>query len=220
VSEYAGVVGRRVVQAEGGYSIGRSGETTSQSWGELMLRAGIGGHTEARVELNALDVSGGGTRARGLDDAAVSVKARLHSGAESARLDGVALIVRTSLPTGSRAVAAHTWAPSVLLSADWALTGQLALTTSAVYVDARENEVRVGRATAAAAVGYALTPRWQPQAEYSITGTTRGPAGVGHQVLGALVYLVGPDLQLDAWGARAFGEGGETRVGVGVVQRW
>lgn len=223
-TESAQTVPAGMTQVEGGYTFGRAESITSQSVGELLARISIGPAAELRVAVNSYSTAAGdGTRVSGLEDASLGAKFHLATGATTFDLfrPDLALIVATSVPSGSSAYGESEWQPDAKLVVGWTLTDRLAWTSNLNYTYASEDGERFSQPSWSTSFGYSLTERVGTFAEYfRIMPESRGAGGSGY-LNGGATYLFSPDFQFDARIGRAAGGAAEGYfAGIGLSRRW
>lgn len=220
-TESTSVVEPGHVQAEAGYTFGSAeGGQRSHSVGELLLRVGVLSGVELRVSANSwmLERVDGVTAARGMEDAGLGAKVALFRGA--GWVPEAALIVASSIPTGSGEVSAGAAEPEAKLALGWELAERVGLASNLNYAWLRGTPGRPGEASGSVSLGVSLLEAMGGYAEYYAFHPTAGDGEDRHYVNGGLTFRLSPDLQLDARvGTRAGGER-ESFVGVGIAHRW
>ncbi len=210
-------------QVESGYSYSRAGGDRGHAIGEVLLRAGLTSAVELRVALNSYELaSGPDGRAAGMDDALVAAKVRLLSAGDGPSLcPQAALLVGTSLPSGSRAFGRRASEPEALLSASWSAPHGTALTANA-----RTARRGAGEGAHVAEYGYGASLAWPVAAhvgsylEYTTSWTGVG-GGEQRYLNTGLTLVPGHVVQLDTWTALGLHRGApEYSLGLGVVRRW
>jgi hypothetical protein len=223
-TESSATVPERMVQAEGGYTLARADGVRTDAVGELLVRVAAGARTELRAGVSSYRViTAGGEHRRGLEDASVGAKVALLEAADyfDLRRPALSLVVGTTVPTGSRAIAEHAWQPGVKVVIGWPLTGSLAFTSNLNYTYASESGSRFGQGSGSASVGYAVADRVGTYLGYfGFLPSSRGGPDAGY-VNGGATYLFTSELQLDArLGVGAGGAGHGSFAGIGLSRRW
>ena len=222
-TESAETVAPGRVQLEGGLTFTDAGAVEEQSFGELLGRVGLGDRLELRLGAPSyLSVEGpGGADAEGREDASLGVKARLWSGDGGSRPDA-ALIVATSLPTGSRQLGGGAGlVPEAVLALAWEPAPDVGLGANLGWAYGREDGDRFHQAFASVALGWAAGERLGLFAElYGFS--EEEPDGDGTLYAdGGATWLLSPDLQLDARvGTGLSGTDTDWFFGLGFAARW
>jgi hypothetical protein len=220
VAKATGTVARGVVQLEAGYSRGHQDGRTRETFGETLLRVGMGPRTEARIGLPSyLRTATPAATVEGLGDPALVVKHRLHDLAGG--LPAVAVTLGSSIPVGADGVGAGGFQPEAGLSTEWKLPAGFRALALGSFRDAVAAGDRFGLTTLAAGARRALSDRTLAQAEYIHVASTRAGAADVNQLRAGAALRVTPSLQLDGWAARSTAAGvHEFLFGVGFARRW
>ncbi len=223
-TESAQSVPARMVQVETGYTYADDDGAVSHTVGELLGRFGVGPRTELRVGINSYAVTTvSGVRVTGLEDASLGAKFTLLTGADHFDLlrPDLALIVATTVPTGSSAYGEPAWQPDAKLVVGWTLTDRLAWTSNLNYAYASQDDVRFDQPSFSTSFGYAVAERVGVYAEYfRIMPESRGADDAGY-LNGGVTYLVSPEFQLDArLGQGVDGAASGYFIGLGLSRRW
>jgi len=220
IAKATGTVARGVVQLEAGYSRGHQDGRTRQTFGETMLRVGLGPRTEARIGLSSYQrTATPSSRVEGRGDASLAVKHRVRDAA--GLLPAIAVTLGSTVPTGASQVGAGAFQPEAGLFTEWKLPAGFRALAMASYRDAVAAGGRFGQTTVAAGARRSLSTAVAAQLEYArATSTRAGAADVGQLRAGAALRLT-PSLQLDAWAGRATAAGvHEHLFGLGFAHRW
>lgn len=216
-----GVVAAGVVQVEAGVSQGDRDERTRRTFGEVLLRVGVGRDTELRAILPSYQRTVSPTDSvAGLGDAGVAVKHRFRRAA--GWRPGLASTLTATLPTGATEVGAGALQPEASVAAEWRVLPRLSLLTQAGHREAVADDDRYGQNTLGAALRANLSQVLATQLEYANVSTTRAGATDRHQLRATLAARLTQDLQLDGWGGRVTQRGvaAEAQFGVGITSRW
>ena len=222
LAEYTGVVERRTVQLETGYSALRVEEDSRHALGEVMLRYGIGLRSEVRLNLNSFVVaSEHGHDVRGFEDAGLGVKTQFLVGKHGSILPSVSLLVGSTLPTGSDHLGEPERLPRAGVSLGWELPGQLGLTTSAKHARVSDHGTLTNEMTTATSVSLPFSDELHWHAEYAAIALEDHWSDRLHHVSTGIGYHLTHDLQLDVWTGGASHHGKrEFLFGVGLSRRW
>lgn len=218
-TESAESVERGHLQLEAGYSFEDGGREEVHTVGETLLRIGLSGLTELRLELPSYVDPGG---PRGFADASIGLKLEAAAaGDEHSFLEpAMALIVSTTLPTGEAEIGEPHLQPGVLLALAWPLGERFAVGSNVGLTYASSDGEQFAEARFSTALGADLGGAWGGFLEYYGFFPENAGGEARHFVDGGLTYLLSSDLQLDA---RIGTEpGGETDLfaGVGLAYRW
>ena len=186
-TESAFVVGRGTVQLEGGATYGDFGDETATTLPELLVRWGITRTVELRVLTPTylwIDAPGGSDS--GFLSSALGAKIALSDGQGEGfwGRTGAALIVATTVPTGSSSVASSAWQPTATLSAAWDLSENVSLGANLGWARPEEEGRRFNTFYGSLAAGVSHRPirsratgRWRCSGSIRTTRTPtrRGP---------------------------------------------
>jgi hypothetical protein len=215
-----GTVARGVVQLEAGYSQGHQGDRTRRTFGETLLRVGMGPRTEARIGLSSYQrTETPAATVEGRGDASLVLKHRLRDAAGV--LPAVAVTAGSTVPTGGSRMGAGAFQPEAGLFTEWALPAGFKALAMASHRSAVAADDRFGQTTLAAAARTALWTSAAAQLDYARVSSTRVGAPDVHQLRAGAALRVTPSLQLDAWAARATAAGAHEHLfGLGFARRW
>lgn len=223
-TESTAAMGRGEVQLESGYTLDQVGEERSQSFGELLLRVGVGHRLELRLGFNSYAVSTAPDVAEvsGLEDTSLGFKLNLSEGSAEPGLGlpSAAIIVATSLPTGADPYRGSRLQPEVKFGVGWDLTERVAFSSNWNYAYLADLAGDYGEFSVSGSFGFGLTDRMGAYTEYY----SFHPAGVreaAHYANGGLTFQLTPDFQLDARLGRGFNGADRDRFfGIGLARRW
>jgi len=211
------------VQVESGYTFEERGEVDSQSFGELLVRIGLWDGVELRLATNSyVRESAPAEEASGLENSAIGFKIELSEGSDEpgGRSLASALLIGTTLPTGSTEVREPHLEPAALLALEWPLSERLGIATNLGLIYASEGGEQFLAGTLSVALGVDLGHDFGGYFEYfNFVPESDGPVD-RHFVNAGLTYLLSVDFQFDI---RAGVElGGETDyfAGVGLAYRF
>lgn len=208
---------------EAGMTYARADGANVLALGEATLRMGVSPRVELRLTApNYLMVRPDAIRADGLGDAGIGAKVTLfQGGGESAPVHPeIALLVGTSLPTGSATFGSDRALPSASLIAGWSLSDRVGLGANLIW---GQTDTGAGTADVYAAVvglGFANSDK---VGTFTELYSTRGPSGDWDpaSLQGGLTYLLRPSLQLDGHAGVRFKDAGEGYyVGFGFSRRF
>lgn len=212
-------VPKGMTQIEAGATFERSGDARATTLGETLIRVAAGKSAEVRIGIPSyLRVRDGG-RANGLDDAFLGAKFALVKRDKFP----LSVLVGSTLPTGSRRVAAREFSPEVVLASEVDLSKKIGVAVNLGTGRPSEGNGRFSQFFGSASFGFDLSKRVGAYAEvYAFNRTERG-GKTQKFVNGGFTYAVNPNLQLDA--RLGLGLGNDVRgpdhfYGVGVAQRF
>jgi hypothetical protein len=223
-TESAFVVGRGVVQLEGGVTHADAGDESATTVPELLVRWGITRGIELRVLTPTYAwIDGTGDDADGFLNMALGAKIALNDGEGDGfwGRTGAALIVATTLPTGSSDVSSDKLQPAATFSFAWDLSRSVSLGTNLGWARPEEDGNRFDTfyASVAAGVGVAESTSVFVELIGFDRERDRGPSTVTFQT--GVTFLVNPDFQLDARLARRLtSEGPDFLIGLGASARF
>jgi Putative MetA-pathway of phenol degradation len=223
-TESAFVVGRGTVQLEGGATYGDFGAESATTLPELLVRWGITRRVELRFLTPTyawLDGTDGSTS--GFLNMALGAKIALNDGEGDGfwGRTGAALLVATTVPTGSSALSSDELQPTATLSLAWELSEAVGFGTNIGWARPEEDGRRFNTffASVAAGVGVAKNTSVFFELVFFDRERDRGPSTSTFQT--GVTYLVNPDFQLDLRVARRIGsEGADLLVGIGASARF
>jgi hypothetical protein len=209
------------VQAEAGYTFTRTDDVREHALGELLVRVAVAPRAELRFGLNSFVVSSvAGDRQSGFEDVSLGVKLALHDG-ENGFLPAVALILASSIPTGSSHFGTDALQPEAKLALARDITEMVGVSANLNYAYASDAAGRFHQAAASLSFGFALGGSTGAYAEYFGFYPPERDAGAVHYINGGLTCQFSERLQVDARaGRRIDGSDGEYFVGVGIARRW
>lgn len=216
------------LQLETGYTYTRSGSERTSALGEILLRYALDDRWEARLGLNSYDWIDSGVpgerRITGFEDPIVEVKIRLNETEAKNRPAGVpalGLLVRTTVPVGSRALTSDVWQPTAALALHWDLPADGSLESNLGYSYAADGDQRFDQFFASVSAGFQLNEKLGGFLEgyvfskESADGSTAPFADTG------LSYLISKDLSVDVRVGKGFeGPNPNWFTGLGAAFRW
>ena len=211
-------------QLETGYTFSGVEREKTHSFGEVLLRVGVAERLELRFGFNSYSrVRTGSGKLTGLEDTSFGLKLELVEGDPGTGVDrpDVAVLVSTSLPTGSDAFSADGLQPSVAVALAWDLTESLALGSNLGYSMLRDGGETFDELFGSVALGLGLSERFGTYVEiYGFFPTEVVYPDVAYFNTG-VTYLIAGDVQLDARvGYGLNGLDDDFFFGLGAATRW
>jgi len=223
-TESSSTVGSGVLQLEGGITFADfRGGTNVTTVGEILARWGVAKKLELRFVLPAYSreswVRGGDS---GFLDSGIGLKYELAQGRGDGFIGGMeaSLIASTTMPTGTSDFASSSWQPAAVFVASWELGPNVGIGSNVGVARPADEENRYTTLWGSVALGVGLTEAASIFVEiYGFNREeNRGPSTATFQV--GFVYLVSPDLQLDARaGRRLTDRGVDFLIGAGLSWR-
>jgi len=211
-------------QLESGTTFTRSGDSKTQSVGEVLLRVGAAPRTELRFGFNSYSVDQtAGVHSSGFEDASLGVKFRFADGGGTGSLrPAMSFIAMTSLPTGAAPFRQKMLQPGGKLTAAWDFTDRIAFSSNVNYFMVREPGATSGEWASSGSLGIGLTEKIGSYFEYFGFYPTESYEDAQHFVNGGLTFGLGPNLQLDARAGSGIRNlrGPDYFVGIGISRRW
>lgn len=213
-------------QIESGATLGRSGEERTGSYGEVLIRRGLGKRFEGRLGLSSQQISrSAACRTSGRGDADVGFKIAFSRGSERFdwRRPATSLILASSFPTGSRTSRGASAQPFAKVCLSWPVNDETGLSANFNLARPLGEGGRLTQAGASVSLARSLNERTGVFAEvFAFERDTQ--EGNGSQFFNSgITYLVNPDLQLDlrvGIGFNASVRGSDGFFGGGVSQRF
>lgn len=223
-TESSSTVGSGVLQLEGGVTFAdfRNGADVT-TVGEILARWGVAEKLELRFALPTYSrTSGAGGGDSGFLSSGIGVKYELAQGRGDGFIGGMeaALIASTTVPTGTTDFASSSWQPSAVFCASWELGSNVGIGSNLGISRPADDDNRFTTLWASVALGVGLSEAGSVFLElYGFNREEdRGPSTATFQV--GYVYLVSPDLQLDARvGRRLTARGVDLLIGAGLSWR-
>lgn len=211
-------VGRGVLQLEAGYTFASVSDVSSHSFGEVLIRLGMGGPLEFRLGLNSYVVSNGpGGTQDGLEDLTVGFKVELIEG--SSAMPSLGLIAALSVPTGGESFSSNSTGADVVLAAGWNPGPDWSVGSNLGFGGGVLNDGSDNRWLGSIAIGRTVSTR------AAVFGEVYGFSAASEEadifIDGGVTIVLSDNLQIDARLARQVsGVERETHLGVGVAHRW
>lgn len=200
-TEGTGLIPRGHVQIEGGTTLARVEDDDVTTFGELLVRIGVGERWEARIGVpsyNRIDTPQ--DQISGFDDPSLGLKIRFTepAGDLAPGQPAAALVIETSLPEGDADLTEDEWVPTAILAMDWDLGERFGLGANVGYTYAMGEEEQFHQLLASLSAGFSVSGRlgsyleWYGFSEETVDGPTT------HYVDGGVSYLINDDLIVDA----------------------
>jgi hypothetical protein len=197
-TESAATVTRGRTQIEAGFTFTEIGDFEEQTIGEMLVRIGWTEIVELRLGVNSwVQVDGPGVDLSGNEDLSLGCKIRLSDPlpAGSSRPQ-VAVILSTTLPTGSEEFSNSEPQPSAILALAWDLNERTSVGSNVGYARLGESNDRFGEVSASLALGRTLSDRLDGFVEIYVL--TRQEGHGDDQVVNAgFSWALSEDSQLD-----------------------
>ena len=208
-----------LMQIEAGATFERSGRDKTTTFGETLIRIGAGNSVEIRVGIPSYITQRGGGSEDGFDNAFLGAKFALVKRENFP----IALLVGTTLPTGSSRVTSREYNAEAVIASETALSDSVGLAFNLGYGRPNEGIGRFSQFFGSASFGFDISERVGAYAEvFAFDKEERG--GSSRQfVNGGFTYAAKPNLQFDvraALGLNNDTNGPDYFAGVGVTQRF
>jgi hypothetical protein len=211
------------VQLETGYTFAdEEGDAETHSWGELLVRIGVSRIVELRLGFNSyLQATRPGEDPSGVEDSSVGVKIKLQEIREGSGRPQVALLLGTTLPTGSSEYRESHLQPGAALALGWALSPRTGLGVNLNYAYLSEEGEQFSEFAGSLALGYALRHRLGGYIEYFGFKPQSDGGPDTHFLDGGFTWLLSNNAQLDARaGVGLNSAAADYFVGAGAAWRW
>jgi hypothetical protein len=217
---------RNAIQLEAGITDDRAGAVGYRTLGEILLRAGVGGRTEARAFLNSfatLSVNGMQS-ASGMEDSKVGFKTNLRMKPDSVHslLPNLSVLAGVTLPTGATAFRNAHSQPEAKLAMNWTTPSPFSVYSNVAGAGAYDGTRWRERGWASVALWYSVNPRISVFGEGISTRSLHAGAPPSNDVDAGITYLINDRFQLDARVGHGIGRvsGSERFIGAGFARRW
>lgn len=219
-TESAQTVPKGMVQVEAGMTLERSGRERAITIGETLIRVAAGDKVEVRIGIPSyLRVSDGFSRESGLNDAFLGAKFVLS---EREKFP-LALLVGTTLPTGSHRVAARKFSPEAVLATEIGLSKKTGLAFNTGVARPDDGAGRYNQFFGSVSLGVDVSEKIGAYLEAYAFNRTERDGQSQKFINGGFTYLMNPNLQLDARIGKGMGndnDGSEYFYGFGVTKRF
>jgi hypothetical protein len=201
-TEGTGLIPAGHVQVEGGTTLARVEDADSTTFGELLVRIGLGERSEIRLGLGSYSrIDDGISNVSGLEDPALELKYRFteEAGELAPGQPAVALVLGTSVPVGDKELTSDEWVPLALLAFDWELGSRFGVGANlgGSYAAGGDGD-RFNQAFASVSAGMSVTDRLGTYLEwYGFSEEEQGGPST-HYVNGGISFLINDDLSVDA----------------------
>lgn len=221
-TESAVTVTRGRTQIELGYTHTEIGDLEVRSIGELLLRIGWTEIVELRLGVGSwVRVDGPGADLSGNEDLSLGCKIRLSDPLPAgSRLPQVAILLATTLPSGSKEFRNDDAQPSLTVALAWELGERTSLGSNVGYARVGESGDRFGEISASLSLGRTITDRLGGYVEAYAMNRQEGRGE--DQVLNAgITWALSEDSQLDfRAGTGLDSDGADFFVGAGAAWRF
>jgi hypothetical protein len=222
-TEGTGLIPPGHVQVEGGTTLARVEDVDSTTFGELLVRFGIGERSEGRIGLGSYtriddelsDISG-------FEDPALELKIRFteDAGELAPGQPAVALIVGTSVPVGDEDLTDDEWVPAAVFAFDWDL-GRFGVGANVGGSYEAGDGDRFAQAFASLTGGFSVTDRLGTYVEWYGFSEEEMDGPSTHYVNGGISFLINDDLIVDARIGTGLNDADpDWYAGVGGAIRW
>ncbi|MEO5800550.1 MAG: transporter [Gemmatimonadales bacterium] len=215
-----------VLAVEVGVTDDRVSGVTYRSFGELLVRVGVGGGTELRFFGNSYGVrSGDGAeRTEGLEDIKLGAKIALHTAPDSVHgaTPRLALLLASTIPTGADNRSAGVALPEAKLAAAWTTSGPFSLFSNLGAGATYDGSSWGSHGWGSLALWFAVNSKVSLFGEGITTARIGGSATSSSYLDGGVTFLLGPRLQLDFRAGHGVGTNAshEHFFGAGLAMRW
>ena len=221
-TESAVTVTRGRTQIEAGYTFTEIGDFDEQTVGELLVRIGWTEILELRLGFNSwVQVDGPGVDFSGSEDVSIGCKIRLSDPLPpGSGRPQVAVLLATTLPTGSDELSVSDPQPSATLALGWDLNERTSVGSNVGYARLGEGGDRFGEISASVALGRVLSERLGGYVEVYALARQEGHGD--DQFLNAgLTWALSEDSQLDIRAGTGLGsDDANFFVGAGAAWRF
>ena len=214
------------VELEAGLTDDNAGSVEYTTYGEVLLRVGIGARTELRLFGNsyATRAETGVPRVDGTEDPKIGVKTNVHTKPDSIHslVPNLALLAAVTVPAGATSFRNDHAQPEAKLAASWTTPTPFSVYSNvgwgAVYDGLRWGQ----RGWASVALWYLVNPRVSLFGEGIALRSLQGSALPSNAADVGIIYLINDRFQLDVRAGHGIGRasGSERFFGAGFARRW
>jgi Putative MetA-pathway of phenol degradation len=201
-TEGTGLIPPGHVQVEGGTTLARVEDVDSTTFGELLVRFGIGERSEGRIVLGSYSrIDDDFTDVSGFADPALELKIRFteEAGELAPGQPAVALILGTSVPVGDEELTNDEWVPAAVLVFGWDLSPRFSMGANLGGSHAAGDDGdRFNQAFASLTGGFSVTDRLGTYVEWYGFSEEEMDGPSTHYVNGGISFLINDDLIVDA----------------------
>ena len=185
-------------QIEAGYTYSETGDLEERTIGELLVRIGWTEVVELRVGFNSrVLIDGPGVDVAGNEDLSLGCKIRLSDPLPTgSRLPQVAVLLATTLPTGSDELGVSDPQPSATLALSWDPSERTSIGSNVGYARLGEAGARFGEISASLSLGHDLGERLGGYVEVYALARQEG-RGDEQFVNAGLTWALSENSQLD-----------------------
>ncbi len=221
-TESAVTVTRGRTQIEAGYTFSEIGDFEEHAVGELLVRIGWTEIVEIRLGLNSwVQDDGPGVDISGAEDLSLGCKIRLSDPLPpGSRLPQVAVLLATTLPSGSNEFGSSNPQPSTTLALSWDVSERTSIGSNVGYARLGETGDRYGELSASVSLGRELGDRLGGYIELYALARQEGH-GDEQYVNAGFTWALSDDTQLDfRAGAGLDADSADFFVGAGAAWRF
>jgi hypothetical protein len=212
------------VQLETGLTRTEAGELQTTNLGEVLVRIGWTDRLELRLGVNSyVSVDGPDGSDSGFEDSTVGIKLELKrpAGGAGKSVPEIAMLLDTTLPTGTADSSQSGLQPRLILAFGWTLSETLSLGVNFGASYASADDARFFEGSGSVALGIALSESWGAFVEYYGFHPESSGGESTHFGDTGLTFLISDDFQLDLRIGGAFsGDDDDFFVGFGLAYRW
>lgn len=224
-SNVAEIVPKGRIELNTGAAYSEVEEDETQSYGQILVRAGIGGPWEVRIGLNSWTRQDGPAGSvDGIEDPTLGVKRALSAGSGRTGLGKpqASVIFQSSVPLGDNGITAENPQPAGILVLAWDLSTRVHLDNNlALTYRSLDDDNEYVEASATLAFSIALRGDWGTYLEYAGFFPTDSDFSDSHYLFAALTYLVNRKFVVDVGGGYGLnGLSPDYFVTGGLAYRW
>jgi opacity protein-like surface antigen len=215
-------VTRGRTQIETGYTYTQTGDFEEHAIGELLVRIGWTEVVELRVGFNSrILVDGPGVDISGNEDVSLGCKIRLSDPLPTgSRLPQVAVLLATTVPTGSDGLSVSDPQPSAVVALAWDRSERTTIGGNVGYARLGETGARFGEISASLSLNHDLSHRLGGYVEVYALARQEG-RGDDQFVNAGLTWALSEDSQLDFRAGTGFAsDSADFFVGAGAALRF
>ena len=219
------VIPKGRVELNTGFGLSEVEDTDVESYGQILVRVGVGGPWELRLGLNSwVRVDGPDGSSDGFEDPTLGVKVGLAEGRVETGFGKpeTSLILQSTIPVGDELIGADDPQPAAILLLAWNLSPRVHLDNNIAYIyRSLDDGSEYSEMAATLAFSIGLGGAWGTYLEYAGFFPLESEFSDSHFLFAAFTYLVNRKMAVDFGGGYGMnGLSPDYFVSGGLAYRW